>query len=62
LASRGVIAVYPALGWWKTRPAQERYNDPVRYALVVSINAPEVDVDLYTEVANRIGISIEVTT
>lgn len=62
LASRGVIAVYPALGWWKTRPAQERYNDAVRYALIVSINAPEVDVDLYTEVANRIGIPIEVTT
>ena len=62
LASRGVMAIYPALGWWKTRPAQERYNDPVRYALVVSISAPEVDVDLYTAVANQVVVPIEVTS
>lgn len=62
LASRGVIAVYPALGWWKTRPALERYDLPVRYALVVSISAPEVDVDLYTAVASKVGIPVEVTT
>ncbi len=62
LASRGAIAVYPALGWWKTRPALERYNHPVRYALVVSIRAPEVDVDLYTAVENQLHIPIEVST
>lgn len=62
LASRGVMAIYPALGWWKTRPAQERYNDPVRYALVVSISAPEVDVDLYAAVANQVAVPIEVTS
>ena len=26
LASRGSLAVYPAVGWWKTRQALERYN------------------------------------
>jgi hypothetical protein len=27
LASRGFIAVYPsAMGWWRTRPALERYD------------------------------------
>ena len=46
LASRGVIAVYPTAGWWKTRQALERYDKAARYALVVSIRAPEVDVDL----------------
>jgi len=60
LASRGSIAVYPALGWWKTRPRLERYDQAARYALVVSIRAPEVDVDLYTEVANQIGVPIAV--
>lgn len=62
LASRGSLAVYPALGWWKTRPALKRYDHPVRYALIVSIKAPEVDVDLYTAVANQIGIPIEAAT
>ena len=56
LASRGAIAVYPTAGWWKTRHALERYDKAARYALVVSIKAPEVDVDLCTEVANRIAV------
>lgn len=60
LASRGIIGIYPALGWWKTRPALQRYNQAVRYALVISISAPEVDVDLYTAVANHIGVPVEV--
>jgi hypothetical protein len=60
LASRGVLAVYPALGWWKTRTALERYSQPARYSLVVSIRAPEVEVDLYTPIANQIGIPIEI--
>jgi len=60
LASRGCVAVYPALGWWKTRPALARYEQAVRYALVLSIRAPEVDVDLYTEVANQVAAAVEV--
>lgn len=58
LASRGSIAVYPSLGWWKTRPALERYDQRIRYSLVVSINAPDIDVDLYTPIANQIGIPV----
>ena len=62
LASRGCLAVYPAVGWWKTRQALERYDQAARYALVVSIRAPEVDVDLRTEVANQIGVPVEIQT
>ena len=60
LASRECVAVYPALGWWKTRTALERYDRGARYALVISIRAPEVDVDLYTEVANRVAAAVDV--
>ncbi|CAN5161488.1 S8 family peptidase [soil metagenome] len=60
LASRGVIGIYPALGWWKTRPRLERYDTPVRYALVVSIRAPETDVELYSAVANLIAAPVAV--
>lgn len=62
LASRGVIGVYPALGWWKTRPGLERYDGTARYALVVSIRAPEVDVELYSAVANQIAAPVAVET
>ncbi len=60
LASRGLIAIYPALGWWKTRTALERYEKQARYSLVVSINAAEVDVDLYTPIANQVGVVVPV--
>lgn len=60
LASRGVIGVYPALGWWKTRTSLERYNKGTRYGLIVSIDARELDVDLYTPIANQIGIPVEI--
>ena len=59
LASRGVIAVYPTAGWWKTRQALERYDKAARYALIVSIRTPEVDVDLRTEVDNQIAVGVE---
>ena len=62
LANRECIAVYPVSGWWRTRPKHERYNQTVRYALVVSIKAPETDVDLYTEIKNQIRILTKVTT
>ncbi len=60
LASRGVLAVYPTVGWWKTRTKLERYNQAARYALIVSIHAPEVDVDLYAAVANQISTLVPV--
>jgi hypothetical protein len=60
LASRGALAIYPVTGWWKTRPALERYNQAARYSLVVSIRAPDVAIDLYNEVANQIATAAEV--
>ena len=49
----------PTTGWWKTRPALERYDKAARYTLVVSIRAPEVDVDLYTEVENLVAVRVD---
>ena len=62
LASREDIGVYPAAGWWKTRHALKRYNQPARYSLVVSIKAPETNIDLYSEVANQIRIRTLIVT
>ena len=61
LANRECVAVYPTSGWWKTRPKFKRYNQTARYALIVSIRAPETDVDLYTEVKNQVRTSIKTT-
>lgn len=58
LAERGQIAIYPASGWWKTRTSHQRFDSKARYSLVVSISVPEVDVDIYTEVDNRISATV----
>jgi hypothetical protein len=58
LASRGILAVYPAVGWWKTGTRLQRYNKVARYSLVVTIHAPEVTVDLYSAVANQIAVPV----
>lgn len=54
LAERGILAVYPVAGWWKTRKKLERHDKTARYALVVSIHTPESDVDIYSEVENLV--------
>lgn len=61
LASRGLVGIYPSSGWWRSRQNLRRYDLSVRYSLIVSISAPEVDVDLYTAVANKIGVAVEVS-
>jgi hypothetical protein len=62
LAQRGAIAVYPVSGWWKERPDRDRSDQGARYALVVSIETPGVDVDIWTPVAQEVGIEVEVET
>jgi hypothetical protein len=59
LAECGVIAVFPVTGWWKERPHLERWNRRARYSLVVTIETPQVDVDLYTPIATQIGVPVE---
>jgi hypothetical protein len=49
-------------GWWKDQAERDRSALGVRYAPVVSIEAPEVDVDIWTPVAQQVGIPVEVIT
>lgn len=60
LASKGFLAVYPTVGWWKERPRLGRGETRTRYALVVSIRTPGVDTDIYTPVAIQLGIPVPV--
>ena len=62
LANRGHIAVYPANGWWRTRTKLERFNKRARYSLVISLETPKTEVDLYTEIVNTIQTATMSTT
>jgi len=60
LATRNLIAIYPKAGWYKTRKKLEKYNSQVRYSLVISIETPNVNVDLYQPIMNQIAIPITI--
>jgi hypothetical protein len=60
LAASGFIGVYPVTGWWRERPHLERWNRRTRYALIVSIATPRVDVDLYTAIQNQVAVSQQI--
>jgi Subtilase family len=56
LAQRGALAVFPVTGWWKEIPFRDLSASGARYSLVVSIETPDQDVDIWTPVAEQIGI------
>lgn len=62
LASRGHIAVFPTIGWWNKRPQLGAWEKDARYALIVTIETPGTDVDIYTPVANQIGVPVVIET
>lgn len=60
LAARGVIGVYPVSGWWKEQPKRDRSEYGVRYALIIGIETDAEDIDIWTPVAQQIGVPISV--
>lgn len=55
LCDANYVAVYPVIGWWRERAHLGKYNEKVRYSLVVSIETPEVNTDLYTPIVTKIA-------
>lgn len=54
------IAVYPVTGWWRERHHLDRVSRTARYALIVSIETPREEIDLYTQVKNSAQVMTEV--
>lgn len=60
LATSNMIAIYPAVGWWRERNHLRRWNKRCRYVLILSIHTPEQEVDIYTPVAIQVGIAVPI--
>ncbi|WBB56289.1 S8 family peptidase [Verrucosispora sp. WMMD573] len=60
LAGCGAIAIFPVTGWWKENPKRDGSDSGARYALAVSIETPEQDVDIWTPVAQQIGVPVAI--
>lgn len=60
LASMDHLAIYPVGGWWKTRPKEAGWKKKARYSLIISIETPAIEVDLYSLVKNQIKVPVVV--
>ena len=60
LANMHTIAIFPVGGWWKYHSAKERWKNSVRYSLIVSIEAPDETIDIYSVVENMIETKINI--
>ena len=56
LSLSNLIAIHPAVGWWRERHYLGKFNKQTRYSLIVSFTLPGQAVDIYTPVATRLGI------
>jgi hypothetical protein len=56
------IAVYPVIGWWRERKHLGKVENKTRYSLIISLETPEQDIELYTTVKNIIEVPIEIPT
>lgn len=60
LALSNLIGIYPAVGWWRERHHLGRVEKQSRYSLLVSIQTPPLNVDIYTPVAVKVGIAVPI--
>jgi hypothetical protein len=54
------IAVHPVSGWWKTRPFKQRFNDKIRYSLLVGLESDSPQIDIYTPLRVAIETTVPV--
>lgn len=62
LATSNTFAVYPIIGWWRERKHLGKVESQARYALVISLETPEENVELYSAVQAMIGTQIPIIT
>lgn len=48
------VAVYPVIGWWRSRKYLGKIDSKAPYSLIVSIETPGVGTDLYSEITQVI--------
>lgn len=62
LSTCNLIAVFPIIGWWRERKHLGKVENLTRYSLVISLETPAQEVELYTTVKNMIEVPIEIKT
>ena len=58
LIDRNYLAIYPVGGWWKQSRNPATVNQQARYSLVVTLDAGDVEQDLYAEIETAIAAKV----
>lgn len=43
-------------GWWKNLKRKQKYNEKLRYSLILSIETPENVAEIYTSIAQKVNV------
>ena len=62
LATCNHIAIYPVNGWWRERKHLSQVENQTRYSLIISLETPTQEIELYTTVKTMIEVPIEIGT
>ena len=62
LARCGTLAVFPVGGWWKERKHMKRWESRARFSLIITIDAGETELDIYTPVETAVRNMTTITT
>ena len=60
LASRNMLWVLPVTGWWRERAALGRGVRKARYALVLTLESKEQEIDLHTPVSTMVDTLVDI--
>lgn len=56
------IGIYPVIGWWRERAYLGSCNKQARYSLIVSLQTPNIETDLYTPISIALKTPISIPT
>lgn len=62
VADCNLISVFPVIGWWRERNQLKKYNNKGRYSLIISLDTPVENIQLYSTVQAIIQVPIEIQT
>src|SRR5690606_13983980 len=61
IASCNTLAIFPlASGWCKQLKNQNKHDSELRYSLIVSIETPDSEIDIYTPIAIQVDNKVMV--
>ena len=58
IATCSMVGIYPIIGWWRERHWLNRWSRMARYSLIVSLETPREEVDIYTPVIIMINTPV----